>query len=43
MADLRGRPLGEPLTLQEDGSCLLPMTHFAPTSLLIDSPESAGK
>ena len=33
--DLRGRPAGDPLTPQDD-SCLVPMTHFAPTSLVLE-------
>lgn len=37
LANLRGQPLGDPLKLQDDGSCLLPMTHFAPTTVLIDA------
>ncbi|HSW46202.1 MAG TPA: hypothetical protein VLM89_11600 [Phycisphaerae bacterium] len=35
--DLRGRPIGDSLTV-EDGSCLVPMTRFAPTSLVLDMP-----
>jgi len=40
--DLRGRPVGNPLPL-EDGASLVPMVRFGPTSLLRDLPGQAGQ
>jgi hypothetical protein len=36
--DLRGRPRGEPLAVR-DGSIEVPLTHFAPASLLLEPAE----